>query len=147
MRLTTYSDYALRLLMYAAVRSDSQVTIGEVSRTYGISKNHLMKIVHHLSTAGLLETTRGRNGGLRLAKPAQEIRIGQVVRLTEQGGVLVECFDAATNACAITRSCRLKHMLHHALEDFFTRLDRYSLADLVDGGGGLALTLPSSQPG
>ena len=131
MRLTNYSDYALRMLIYVAVHPDKLITIGEVSKAYSISKNHLMKIANELSVAGILETVRGRNGGLRLAKPPSEIRIGTVVRMTESGSALVECFDPATNHCVITRACRLKHILAQALEAFYLRLDEETLADLV----------------
>jgi Rrf2 family nitric oxide-sensitive transcriptional repressor len=131
MRLTNYSDYALRMLIYVAVHPDKLITIGEVSKAYSISKNHLMKIANELSVAGILETVRGRNGGLRLAKPPSEIRIGTVVRMTESGSALVECFDPATNHCVITRACRLKHLLAQALEAFYLRLDEETLADLV----------------
>ena len=131
MRLTSFSDYALRLLIYVAVHPNRYVTIKEISESYGISKNHLMKIANELSLAGYLETVRGRNGGLRLAKPAQDISVGAVVRLTEAGSVLVECCDPATNTCVITRACRLKHILVEALEAFYKRLDQVSLADLV----------------
>ncbi len=131
MRLTNYSDYALRLLMYVAAKKDSYVTIGEVARAYGISKNHLMKIAHHLALAGILKTARGRNGGLCLAMPAAEINIGRVMRLLEAPSPLVECFDPSTNTCVITDTCSLKHVLRYALEDFFKRLDQYSLADLA----------------
>ncbi len=91
MRLTRYSDYSLRLLMYVAVKPNELVAIADVSKAYKISKNHLMKIAHQLALAGFIETVRGRHGGLRLAKPAGEINIGQVVRLTEADSILVEC--------------------------------------------------------
>ncbi len=131
MRLTLYSDYSLRLLMYIALKPNELVPIAEVSEAYGISKNHLMKITHQLALAGFLETVRGRNGGLRLAKPARDINVGTVVRLTEADSVLVECCDPATNTCVITRACQLKHLLLVALEDFYKRLDQSTLADLV----------------
>ena len=132
MRLTTYSDYALRVLIYAAVRPRSFVTIREISEAYGISRNHLMKIANALSQAGYLQTVRGRSGGLRLAKPAHQINIGKVVRMTEAGSVLVECADPKTNRCVITRACKLRHVLHDALEAFYLKLEGTSLADLVD---------------
>lgn len=131
MRIASYSDFALRLLMYAAVKHPAYVTITEVSKAYGISKNHLMKITHELALAGYLDTLRGRNGGLRLAKPAAEINVGHVMRLTETDSVLVECFDPATNRCVITPACKLKHVLHDALEAFFKSLEQTTLADLV----------------
>ena len=102
MRLTSYSDYALRMLIYVAVHPDQFVTISEIAKSYGISKNHLMKIANELAVAGVLEAVRGRNGGLRLARPAEDISIGAVVRMTESRSDLVECFDPATNTCVIT---------------------------------------------
>lgn len=131
MRVATYSDFALRVLMYAAVRNPAYVTITEVAKAYGISKNHLMKVTNQLAQAGYLDTQRGRNGGLRLARPAASINIGKVLRLTEQGSALVECFDPATNRCVITPACHLKHLLHDALEAFFLKLEESTLADLV----------------
>lgn len=131
MRIATYSDFALRLLMYAAVKYPCYVTITDVSKAYGISKNHLMKVTHELALAGYLDTVRGRNGGLRLAKPAKEINVGRVVRLTERGSALVECFDPATNQCVITPACKLRHVLHDALEAFFAKLEQTTLADLI----------------
>ena len=131
MRLTSYSDYALRMLIHVAVHPDRLVTISEISASYAISKNHLMKIANNLAMAGILETVRGRHGGLRLARPAAQINIGAVVRLTESDSALVECFDPETNSCVITKACRLKHLLAQALEAFFKRLDEETLADLV----------------
>ena len=131
MRIATYSDFALRLLMYAAVKHPAYVTITEVSKAYGISKNHLMKVTHELALAGYLDTLRGRNGGLRLAKPAKNINVGHVMRLTEKGSALVECFDPTTNQCVITPACKLKHVFHGALEAFFQKLEQTTLADLI----------------
>ncbi len=131
MRLTSYSDYALRMLIYVAVHPDQFVTISEIAKSYGISKNHLMKIANELAVAGVLEAVRGRNGGLRLARPAEDISIGAVVRMTESRSDLVECFDPATNTCVITRACRLKHLLAQALEAFYLHLDGATLADLA----------------
>jgi Rrf2 family nitric oxide-sensitive transcriptional repressor len=131
MRLTHYSDYALRMLIYVAVHPERVVTISEISKSYSISKNHLMKIANELSAAGIIETVRGRNGGLRLAKAPAEINIGAIVRMTESDSSLVECFDPVTNQCVITRACRLKFILAQALEAFYQRLDQETLADLV----------------
>ena len=132
MRLTTYTDYSLRVLMYVAAKPDGLSTIREIADAYGISHNHLMKIVFELGRHGLLENLRGRSGGIRLARPAEEIRIGEVVRFTESETALVECFGVA-NACAITAPCRLKGALNQALEAFLGVLDRYTLSDLVRG--------------
>jgi Rrf2 family transcriptional regulator, nitric oxide-sensitive transcriptional repressor len=131
LRIATYSDFALRLLMYAAVKYPAYVTIDEVAKAYGISKNHLMKVTHALALAGYLDTLRGRNGGLRLARSAAEINVGKVVRLTEEGSALVECIDPATNRCVITPACQLKHLLRDALEAFFLKLEETTLADLA----------------
>ena len=131
MRLTNFSDYALRLLIFAATRSDDLVTIAEVSKAYGISNNHLMKITNTLAQGGFVETVRGAKGGLRLAKPAGAINLAAVVRLTESGSDLVECFNPATNTCVIDQACGLKHALHDALEAFYQSLEKVTLADLV----------------
>jgi Rrf2 family nitric oxide-sensitive transcriptional repressor len=131
MRIASYTDFALRLLMYVAVRHPAYVTIKAAAEAYGISKNHLMKVAHELSLAGYLETQRGRNGGIRLGRPAEAIDIGAVVRLTEKDTVLVECFDPVHNRCVITPACHLKHVLWEAHEAFYQTLARHSLADLV----------------
>jgi Rrf2 family transcriptional regulator, nitric oxide-sensitive transcriptional repressor len=131
LRLTTYTDYALRLLMYVAVNDDGLATISEVAAGYGISKNHLMKVAHQLGLAGYVETVRGRSGGLRLAKPAEAIGLGDVVRRTEQDMALVPCFDPADKSCAI-RSCGiLRRALEKASAAFLAVLDDYTLGDLV----------------
>lgn len=132
MRLTFYSDYSLRLLMYLAVRRDKLVTIQEVADTYHISKNHLTKVAFDLGRAGYLETVRGRGGGIRLAKKPSEIGLGQVLRVTEQESALVECFAAKTSQCVISAPCRLKGVLRRALAAFFAVLDQYTLADLTE---------------
>jgi Rrf2 family nitric oxide-sensitive transcriptional repressor len=102
MRLSEYTDYTLRVLMYCAAHRDRLVTIGELAEQHGLSKNHLMKVVNDLARQGLLETTRGRGGGLRLLAEPETIRIGDVVRATETDFRLVECFDTTTNACTLT---------------------------------------------
>jgi Rrf2 family transcriptional regulator, nitric oxide-sensitive transcriptional repressor len=121
MRLTAYTDYTLRTLMYLAVDADRHATIAEIARTYRISETHLMKIVHQLGVAGDIGTIRGRNGGIRLGKPAADINLGAVVRRTEQ--------DPGT--CPISEACVLRTALHQALAAFLAVLDRYTLADLV----------------
>jgi Rrf2 family nitric oxide-sensitive transcriptional repressor len=130
MRLTNFSDYCLRLLMYAAVRQDRLVTIEEVSEVYNISRAHLMKVANTLTKAGYLKAVRGRSGGLTLAKPPGKIKLGEVVRATEPDFALVECFGAG-NECIITPSCRLRGILHEGLDAFGKVLDRYTLADLM----------------
>lgn len=131
MRLTRYSDYSLRVLMYLAVCPGHAATIAEISGAYGISKAHLMKVAHELGRTGFLTTLRGRGGGLRLARAPGEIRVGDVVRQTESPMDLVECFDPATSHCRIERICALRGALDEALEAFLATLDGYTLADLV----------------
>ncbi|PKQ03496.1 MAG: BadM/Rrf2 family transcriptional regulator [Alphaproteobacteria bacterium HGW-Alphaproteobacteria-11] len=132
MRLTLHTDYALRLLMYLAVKPDGRATIREVAETYGISRNHLVKVAHELGRAGFVETLRGRGGGLRLARPAEAIGIGKVVRAMEQDFRLVECFDPQTDRCRISPSCRLRRLLREALEAYMDVLGNATLADLVE---------------
>ena len=132
MRLTLYSDYSLRLLMYCAARGNRLVTIAEVAKAYGISRNHLMKAAYQLGCNGFLETVRGRGGGLKLARPAEKIGLGDILRATEDDFALVECFDAERNNCVLaTGSCRLKGALSQALKAWFAVLDQYTLADLA----------------
>ena len=131
MRLSDYTDYTLRVLMYCAAHRQRLVTIGELAEHHGLSKNHLMKIVNDLARQGLLETTRGRGGGLRLLKEPGTIRIGDVVRASETDFRLVECFDPGTNACILSPRCRLKTLLAEALQGYFRALDGATLADIT----------------
>jgi Rrf2 family nitric oxide-sensitive transcriptional repressor len=131
MRLTVYTDYSLRMLTYVALRREALATIQDVAEAYGISKNHLMKVAYQLGQHGYLETVRGRNGGLRLARKPGQIKIGDVVRAMEDDFTMVECFDADTGRCAIARPCRLRGVLFEALNAYMKVLDRYTLADLM----------------
>ena len=131
MRLTVYTDYALRLLMYLALKDDGLATIAEVADSYGISKNHLMKVAHQLSVGGYIGTVRGRGGGLRLAKPAEKIGLGEVVRGTEPDIALVPCFSPKDASCAIRSCCALRRALDKARVAFIEVLDGYTLGDLV----------------
>jgi len=133
MRLSEYTDYTLRVLMYCARHRQRLVTIGELAEQHGLSKGHLMKVVNDLARQGLIETTRGRGGGLRLLKEPEAIRIGDVVRASETDFRLVECFDAGSNVCTLTPSCRLKHLFDAALRGYFQALDGATLADLIAG--------------
>src|SRR5690606_31820486 len=128
MHITRYTDYSLRVLMYVALKNDGLSTIGEIADSYGISKNHLMKVVQELNIKGYITAIRGKNGGLRLAGPAEAINIGQLVRATEQDLALVECFSGGQH-CVITPACELKKVFAEALEAFFAVLDQYTLAD------------------
>lgn len=131
MRLTVYTDYALRLLMYLALKDGGLATIAEIAGSYGISRNHLMKVAYELGAAGYIETVRGRGGGLRLAKAAGSIRLGDVVRRTEPDMALVTCFKPIDAPCPIKRCCVLRDALERACSAFAQVLDSYSLADLV----------------
>ncbi len=130
MRMTVLSDYSLRVLMYLAARPERLVTIQEIASAYRISENHLMKVVHGLSKRGFVETVRGRGGGMRLGRPAQDISIGAVLRVCEDDFDLVECFGE-NDTCRITQVCRLKRVLHKALQAYLAELDRWTLADVV----------------
>jgi Rrf2 family transcriptional regulator, nitric oxide-sensitive transcriptional repressor len=130
-RLTVYTDYSLRMLMYLAVKEGSLATIAEVADAYGISKTHLNKVAHQLGLARYVETVRGKGGGLRLAKPAGEIGLGDVVRRVEADMALVSCFEPVHAPCPITPACGLRGVLYEARQAFMSVLDRYSLADLV----------------
>ena len=127
MRLKGYTDYALRVLMHLAAKPERIASIGEIARTYRISHNHLMKVVHDLRKADFLHAVRGRSGGIRLARPAPQITVGQVVRHTEGGFDLVDC-----GSCVIAPACALTAALHEARSAFMNVLDGYSLEDLVE---------------
>ncbi|MBB5503287.1 Rrf2 family transcriptional regulator [Paraburkholderia sp. MM5384-R2] len=131
MRLTDFTDYSLRVLIYVAVRDDELVTIQEISDTLAIARGHLVKIVHQLGRAGYLNTTRGRSGGLRLGRPANRITVGDVVRATEPDFRMVECFDTEGNKCVITAACGLRGVLGQALRAYMEVLDKYTLADIA----------------
>ncbi|MEK4385781.1 Rrf2 family transcriptional regulator [Solibacillus sp. FSL W7-1464] len=132
MRLTVYTDYSLRTLMYLGVRGrENLVTIQEIADAYQISKNHLMKVTHDLGKHGYIETIRGRGGGIRLALEHEQINIGDVVRKTEDDFHLVECFNPEGNLCKISPECRLKFALHEALKAYLAVLDTYTLADVL----------------
>ena len=134
MQLTLYTDYSLRVLVYLGLKGDELSTISEIARHYGISRNHLVKVVHNLASHGFIQTSRGKGGGMRLARPAHEVNIGDVVRHTEGSFNLVECFDVQSSGCPITPICKLKGALHRATRSFMAVLDSYSLADVLENG-------------
>ncbi len=136
MRLTTYTDFSLRVLTYLGLRADRLATIHEIATAYGVSQNHLMKVVNQLGHAGFVETVRGRNGGLRLARAPAAIRVGDVVRRMEDDFQLVACFGGNDESgrgggCVIAPDCRLAGAFDEALHAFLAVLDRYTLADLL----------------
>lgn len=130
MRLTAFTDYALRVMIYLALDPDDRATIKDIADDYGISKNHLMKVVNVLAKGGYVIANRGPGGGLELARPARDITVGEVVRLTEDTLQLVECFGA-DNQCSITPACMLKGIFNESLQAMFGVLDAYSVQDLV----------------
>ncbi len=146
MRLTLYTDLSLRLLMFLALSPDGRGTIQSAAERYRVSRNHLMKVARQLGQSGFIETVRGRGGGLRLGKPATEIRVGDVVRTTEEDFRMVECFDASRNTCGLAPACRLKGVLGEALGAYLAALDKYTLADLTAQGPAMRQLLGLPEP-
>ncbi len=138
MRLSLFSDYSLRVLMFAALKGEA-FSLSEVAEAYSISRHHLVKVVNYLAKLGYLETRRGRGGGISLGMPPEDVRIGMVVRRTEDTPAIVECFDMQHNTCPINGSCRLKGALAQAVNAFYETLDRHTLRDLVSGTAGMGL--------
>jgi Rrf2 family transcriptional regulator, nitric oxide-sensitive transcriptional repressor len=144
MRLTDYTDYALRVMLYLAVRGEGLATIQDISDSYGISKNHLMKVVQRLGELGWVETVRGRNGGLRLHAHSGAVTLGEVVRATESDFALVACFPdehGSARHCVIQSQCRLKGVLEVARHAFLSELDRHTIGELAEPAGPLAALL------
>ena len=132
MKLTSFTDYSLRVLIYLACEPGRRATIAEIAAAFAVSENHLTKVVHFLGQAGWLATVRGKGGGMQLAREAGEIVVGEVVRQTEGADLPAECFARdGGNTCTITRVCRLHGVLQEATDAFHAVLDRYTLADLV----------------
>ena len=152
MRLTNFTDYSLRVLMYVAAQPDRHTTIAEIAAAFGISASHLTKVVHHLGKKGLLTNARGRGGGVALASAPDRINLGAVVRAAEADGALVECFNPKANHCLITPVCGLRGVLEQALAAFYGVLDRYTLADITANRAtlqsvlGMALTAGGAIP-
>lgn len=148
MRITRHTDYALRLMIFLALREGERATVPEIAKAYGISQNHLMKVAQQLQARGYVEALRGKRGGLRLRHEPRDINLGEVVRDMESDFQLVECFGDR-EACVITPFCQLKGVLGKALGAFFAVLDDYTLADLVADAqsGGLRRQLRIANPG
>lgn len=147
MRLTAYTDYSLRTLMYLALNQDRLVTIQDIAQAHGISKNHLMKVVHQLGLSGMVETVRGRNGGLRLKMPANQINVGAVVRHTETDFFMAECFNRDSNTCVYSQACALKGVLAAATEAYLAVLDAVTLGQLINADGTLLRSAHNLLPG
>lgn len=146
MRLTTFTDYCLRVLIYVGANREGLATIDEIADGYGISRNHLMKVVSRLGQLGYLATVRGKKGGMRLARDPAAINIGLVVRSTEEDLSLVDCFQSTGGNCRIEPACVLKQALGEALEAFLSVLDAYTLADLLEPRPALLTLLRISSP-
>ena len=131
MRLTVFTDYSLRVLIYLAIRPDRRSTIAEIATAFGVSESHLMKVVHFLGKHGFLANVRGKGGGLMLARPPEAINVGAVVRLTEADSLAAECFDRENNTCVITPACQLRKVLSEAIDALYAVLARYTLTHLV----------------
>jgi Rrf2 family nitric oxide-sensitive transcriptional repressor len=133
LRLTSYTDYSLRVLIYlATLTEDRLVNIKEIAEVYQISKNHLTKVINDLGRLGFIETVRGRNGGVMLALDPQEINIGEVIQKTEDDFYMVQCFDPTNIGCIISPACKLKHVLNKAVSSYIAVLEEYSLADIIE---------------
>jgi len=145
MRLTHYSNYALRTLQFVALRDPAVVTVDEVSRAHRISKAHLVKVAHELGQRGYVQTVRGRNGGMRLARPANQITVGEVVRWTEGPLELAECFNPVTNTCPLEGVCHLSRGIQRALRAFLSVLDDLTIADITANRGILLDRLAPQQ--
>jgi Rrf2 family nitric oxide-sensitive transcriptional repressor len=142
MQLTLYTDYSLRVLIYLGLYPDKLATISEIARRYGISRNHLVKVVHNLSQNGYVKTTRGKGGGLALARAPEQINVGDVVRHTELNFDIVECFEQASSTCPIAPACALRRVLHEATAAFMEVLNGYTVADVLRNRHQLAALLP-----
>lgn len=143
MRLTAYTDFSLRVLMYLALHPDRRPTIAEIAERYGVSKAHLMKVVYQLGLKGYVETTRGKGGGLRLARRLEDVTVGEIVRLTEPDMNLVACFGAGEPSCVIAPACRLKGKLGEARAAFLKVLDDCTLAEVMGNRPALEALLAS----
>jgi Rrf2 family nitric oxide-sensitive transcriptional repressor len=141
MKLTAFTDYSLRVLIYLAADPNQRATIAEIAAAFGISENHLVKVVHFLGKHGWIETVRGKGGGIQLAMAAAAINVGRVVRDTEGAAVPAECFLPEGGGCVITPVCRLKTVLAEAVKAFYLVLDGYTLADISRNRQALAKVL------
>lgn len=147
MKLTAYSNYALRSLQLAALKAPELIRVDDVVKVHGLARPHIVKIVHELGRAGYLETQRGRGGGFRLAKAAEEVVIGDVLRLTEGPLELVECFNQEANTCPLIGVCKLSKALQKATRAFMAVLDDLTLADIASNRGDLLARIAPLEEG
>lgn len=131
MQLTRFTDYSLRTLMYLVAHAEEKSSVKEISEYYGISRNHLVKVVHRLSQLGYIKTTKGKGGGIQIVKSAKKLKLGDLISELEPNMSMVECFDPQTNTCRITNTCQLKHCLFEATQNFVKTMNKYSLEDMV----------------
>jgi Rrf2 family nitric oxide-sensitive transcriptional repressor len=131
MQLTIFTDYGLRSLMYLAAHTDRRCSVREIAEHYGISRNHLVKVVHHLAQLGYIDSSKGKGGGVKLAHRADKLKLGDLVRALEPNMDIVECFNKDTNTCRIASACQLKHYLFDAKQAFLASLNNHTLADTV----------------
>ena len=147
MKLTSYTNFAMRSLQLAALKSPDLIRVDDVVRVHGLARPHIVKIVHELGVAGYIETQRGRGGGFRLARPAEEIIVGDVVRLTEGPLDLVECFNPENNTCPLIGICKLSHALQEATRAFMAVLDDLTLADIASNRNDLLARIAPLEDG
>ena len=131
MRLTMFTDYSLRTLMFLSQNQDRLCTAREIAQSYGISLNHIVKVVHNLAQLGYIKTLKGKGGGIRLSRPPEELNLWELVKALEPDFTVVECFDQQHNTCRVVSACGLKSILHEAMQAFGNTLAQYSVADAI----------------
>lgn len=141
MKLTAFTDYSLRVLIYLATQPGQRARVADVAQAFGVPENHLVKVVHFLGKSGWLRNVRGHGGGMELASAPESIRVGSVIRATEGDAQMAECFGKSASNCCIAPACRLRGVFNEALTGFYAVLDRYTLADLVTNRQQLAKIL------
>lgn len=146
MQLTIFTDYGMRSLMYVAAQQGRRCSVREIAGHYGISRNHLVKVVHRLSQLGYVDSSKGRGGGIKLAHPPEKLKLGDLVRTLEPSMDLVECFDPASSTCRITSLCQLKHYLADANQAFLASLNHHTLADAVQNKHLFLALTPAAPP-
>lgn len=146
MQLTVFTDYGLRSLMYLAANRDSQCSARNIAEHYGISRNHVVKVVHRLAQLGYIISVKGKGGGIRLAQNPETLKLGDIVLSLEPNMELVECFNRETNTCRVTDTCNVKHFLADANRAFIAELNRHTLAEAVSNVKRFLLPLTATPP-